>query len=79
MAESEAVLILSYPLGAGRLPAGLTAAEHGVALAALRGLSNAEIARERGSAVRTVINLLASVFRKLGVHSRAELAALLEG
>jgi DNA-binding CsgD family transcriptional regulator len=53
----------------------LTAAEREVTLAALSGLSNAGIAKQRGSSPRTVANQLALVFRKLGVHSRAELAA----
>jgi DNA-binding CsgD family transcriptional regulator len=57
------------------MPDTLTPAERQVALAALSGLSNADIARMRGSSPRTVANQLAIIFRKLGVHSRAELAA----
>jgi DNA-binding NarL/FixJ family response regulator len=53
----------------------LTPAEQQVALAALSGLSNADIARMRGSSPRTVANQLAAIFRKLGVRSRSELAA----
>jgi DNA-binding CsgD family transcriptional regulator len=53
----------------------LTPAERQVALAALAGLSTADIARMRGSSPRTVANQLATLFRKLGVSSRAELAA----
>jgi DNA-binding NarL/FixJ family response regulator len=41
----------------------------------LEGRSNAEIARDRGTCARTVANQIASMFRKLGVQSRAELAA----
>lgn len=43
----------------------------------LSGLSNAEVAKKRGTAVRTVANQLQSLFRKLGVNSRAELSARL--
>ena len=53
----------------------LTPAERQVALAVLAGYSNAEIARTRGSSPRTVANQIASIFRKLGVRSRGELAA----
>ncbi len=53
----------------------LTPAERDVASALLRGLSNDAIAVHRGSAPRTVANQIASLYRKLGVRSRAELAA----
>jgi DNA-binding NarL/FixJ family response regulator len=53
----------------------LTASEREVAAAILEGKSNAAIAKQRKSAVRTVANQVASIFRKLGVHSRGELAA----
>ena len=55
----------------------LTRAEEEVARAAIGGLSNAEIATMRGRSERTIANQLASIFRKLGVTSRAELAAVL--
>ena len=54
----------------------LSPAERQVARLAAAGLPNAEIARSRGSAVRTVANQIASAFRKLGVRSRLELWAL---
>lgn len=54
----------------------LTPAEHAVAALAILGHDNAEIARLRGTSIRTVANLLARTFRKLGVGSRGELAAL---
>lgn len=53
----------------------LSPAEYGIACDAMAGLSNREIARKRGRAVRTVANQLAKVYLELG--SRAELAALL--
>ncbi len=69
-----AYVLLSFARGAS--PAdGLTSAERQVALAVLAGYSNAEIARLRGSSPRTIANQLASIYRTLGVRSRAELAA----
>ena len=55
----------------------LTEAEREVALIALAGHTNDEIARRRGASARTVANQLHSVYRKLGVTTRAELAARL--
>ena len=52
----------------------LTSTERAVATLAAGGASNADIARARGAAVRTIENQLASIYRKLGVHSRSELA-----
>jgi DNA-binding NarL/FixJ family response regulator len=40
----------------------------------LRGASNAQIAAARAKSARTIANQVASIFRKLGAHSRAELA-----
>ena len=53
----------------------LTPAEREVMTLLLAGKSNGEIARQRKTAVRTVANQVASLFRKLGVGSRAALAA----
>jgi DNA-binding CsgD family transcriptional regulator len=55
----------------------LTRAEHEVALLVLEGKTNADIARLRRTSARTVANQLRSVYNKLGVSSRAELAARL--
>jgi DNA-binding NarL/FixJ family response regulator len=60
---------------AWHMPDTLTPAERQVVLAVLAGFSNADIAQARGSSPRTVANQLAAIFRKLGVRSRAELAA----
>ena len=49
-----------------------TPAERAVTSLLLRGLSNAEIAAERGTSERTVANQIAAIFRKLGVCSRTE-------
>jgi DNA-binding CsgD family transcriptional regulator len=51
----------------------LTAAEREVAELAIRGDSSQRIALQRGCSPRTVDNLLGSIFRKLGLASRAEL------
>lgn len=53
----------------------LTAAELRVALRAVTGLSNREVARELFVTPKTVEFHLARIFRKLGVGSRQELAA----
>jgi len=69
--------VLSVPLEPPGMLDVLSAAEREVALAALEGLSNTAIARARGTSPRTVANQLAALYRKLGVKSRAELAALI--
>ncbi len=53
----------------------LSPAEAAVVILAAAGLSNEAIARRRRSATRTVANQMGSAFRKLGIHSRAELIA----
>jgi DNA-binding CsgD family transcriptional regulator len=74
---SEQYLVLSLPLQRWTLPSGLTAAECEIVTAVLNGASRSQVACARGSSVSTVSNLLAQVFRKLGVRSRIELAAQL--
>jgi DNA-binding NarL/FixJ family response regulator len=69
--------VLSIPLDEGVATAALSEAEREVAMLAAKGLKNAEIARRRGTSVRTVANQMASILRKLGVSSRYELAARL--
>lgn len=54
---------------------GLTQAEKEVAHGIIEGHSNLDIARKRGTHERTIANQVQSLFRKLGVHSRAELVA----
>jgi DNA-binding NarL/FixJ family response regulator len=68
-------IVVSTP--AVPLPENLSAAERGVVQALLAGRSNLEIARLRGTSVKTVGNQLHAIYRKLGVSSRNELAALL--
>jgi DNA-binding NarL/FixJ family response regulator len=55
----------------------LTSAEVEVARGVLGGLTNSQIAERRGVSDRTVANQLASIYRKLGVNSRAEFVAAL--
>jgi len=52
----------------------LTTAEREIALLLRAALSNAEIARARGTSRHTVANQVASLLRKLGVSSRLEIA-----
>jgi DNA-binding NarL/FixJ family response regulator len=52
----------------------LTGTETEIARDVLAGLSNAEISRKRGTAVRTIANQIASIYRKLQVRSRLELS-----
>ncbi len=51
----------------------LSAAEREVLDLVVQGKSNAEIARARGTSVRTVANQVASMLKKLGAGSRFEL------
>jgi DNA-binding CsgD family transcriptional regulator len=69
------VLVLAFDIPPDDAMSTLTAAERDVALGMLRGESNAEIASRRGCSARTVANQAASLFRKLGVSSRGELAS----
>jgi DNA-binding CsgD family transcriptional regulator len=59
------------------LPAKLSGAEREVVALLLAGKSNAEIAKARGVALRTVANQVASILRKLRVGSRSALLATL--
>ena len=69
--------ILSLPATAAPLPAALSDAEKEICGWILAGLSNGEVARRRGTAVRTVANQVASILRKLGARSRSELPMVL--
>ena len=61
------------------LMACLTPAQREVCLLIVEGLSNAEISGRRSVSVHTTANHIVSVFRRLGVGSRGELAAKLLG
>ncbi len=56
---------------------GLSPAEAHVLALVLDGYDNASIAEARNTSVRTTANQVATIFRKLGVGSRGELAAKL--
>lgn len=75
----QALRVLSVPIEIADRVSGLSPAELLVARDAADGFSNSEIARRRRRSVRTIANQLASVYRKLKVSSRAELAARLLG
>lgn len=69
-------VIVALPVAAGQWQRELTDAERDIAARILRGESNRDIAERRGTSVRTVANQIAGLYHKLGIASRAELAAL---
>lgn len=69
-------LVLSFRLARGPAAA-LTRAEREVARGLIAGASNAQIARERGRSVNTIAKQARSVYEKLGVSSRIDLACVL--
>jgi len=71
--DGEEFLLLTFPADASDL-ANLTESEREVATELLRGKSYREVARIRGTKVGTVANQVRSIFRKLGIRSRSELA-----
>jgi DNA-binding NarL/FixJ family response regulator len=75
----EDLVLLSFPLPEAEVPDALSLAEQEVAQMVFDGASNQEIARARGVSVKTVGNQLESIYRKLGVSSRVELALRLRG
>jgi len=68
------VLVVSYPAPSGAGPS-LSEGERDVVRLALLGHTNRQIAEARGTALRTVVKQLDAAYKKLGVHSRTELAA----
>ncbi|WP_437681822.1 LuxR C-terminal-related transcriptional regulator [Sorangium sp. So ce131] len=75
--EEEAggrVAVVDGPEERWEPPAQLTSAEGEVARLAALGLSNADIAERRRVSQRTVANQLASIYDKLGIGCRAQLA-----
>jgi DNA-binding NarL/FixJ family response regulator len=74
MLGDDEYLNLSMPVPEWDMPEALTDAERAVTLAVLRGATNDQVARERRTSARTIANQLTSIFAKLGVTSRIELA-----
>ena len=72
--DDDEYVVLSFPLPEVRIPDELTAAEAEVVRSALDGRSNAEIARARKTSSNTVANQLRSVYSKLQLSGRNELA-----
>jgi DNA-binding CsgD family transcriptional regulator len=75
--QDDGWVVLSYSLHPACELERLTESEAVVALLAMSGLSNLQIAHVRSASQRTIANQLASVYRKLGGASRACLAAAL--
>jgi DNA-binding CsgD family transcriptional regulator len=77
-ADGRPFLVMSYELPRWEFPVALTPAERQVLLRVLDGETHEEVATARGISSRTVANQIASAFKKIGVRSRMELAAVLE-
>jgi DNA-binding CsgD family transcriptional regulator len=73
----DSYVVLTFPTPSWELPDCLTRAEREVAQAMLGGATNEQIAEQRSISVRTVAHQIGSIFEKLAVSSRAELASLL--
>lgn len=69
--------VLSAPVPP--MPPQLSPSEQDVVRLLLAGESNAEIGESRKTSTKTAANQLHSIYRKLGVHSREELAAYVVG
>jgi DNA-binding NarL/FixJ family response regulator len=77
---SSRVDLIARLCGAGgprRIDAPLTSAERALVDLLFTGATNHAMASSRGVSVRTIANQLARLYRRLGIHSRGELAALL--
>jgi DNA-binding NarL/FixJ family response regulator len=67
-------LVISFPISDVDWRRGLSPAEVSVVEAMLAGEGRPQIAARRGTAMRTIVNQIASAFRKLDVSSRLELS-----
>ena len=76
--SGEKLLFGAYPLVDKRQVEKLTDAERQVVAHLVAGSTNGDIARRRGTSENTVANQVYAIFLKLGVRSRAELAARLQ-
>lgn len=75
--SGEKLLVGAYPLVNKRQVEKLTDAEREVVAQLVAGSTNSDIANRRGTSENTVANQVHAIFSKLGVRSRAELAARL--
>jgi DNA-binding NarL/FixJ family response regulator len=75
--SGEKLLVGAYPLVDKRQVEKLTDAEREVVAHLVAGSTNSDIANRRGTSENTVANQVHAIFSKLGVRSRAELAARL--
>lgn len=73
----EQIAVGSYPIADEQRFANLTDAERAVAIHLMQGATYGAIAVQRGAAERTVANQAQSIYRKLRVRSRVEMAAAL--
>ncbi len=73
------LVVVSTPIAESDVLGRLSPAEREVALLASAGCPSREIAERRGTSERTVANQLASIFKKLGMSSRTELARAVLG
>src|SRR5262245_8797665 len=72
--DEQVFLLVAWDLGQKpQRTVALTAAEEAILQLICKGYSNAEIAKRRGTALRTVANQVAALLRKHGVQSRHEL------
>jgi DNA-binding NarL/FixJ family response regulator len=76
--KDERLLVGAYPLIDPESVSCLTETEREVAAQIIAGSTNSNIAKRRGLSEHTVANQVQSIFVKLHVHSRAELAARLQ-
>lgn len=73
LADGAQYWVLSHAASSRPWPGTLTRTEREIVTELLAGCSNGEIALRRGVALRTVANQVASIFKKVGVHSRMDL------
>ncbi len=66
-------VLLSWPVATEARLEALTRAEREVLALVVTGASNAQVARQRGTSVRTVANQMARLLQKLNAGSRYEL------
>lgn len=76
--HGDSLLLGSYPLIPEAQVVDLTEAERVVLAYLLAGSTNSDIAQRRDSSEHTVANQVQTIFRKLGVRSRSELALRLQ-